>query len=97
MRNALGLMVATIVSAALIAAVWFWTSSPRAELAAAPATVKAAQAERLPAAAKPADDVAVTAASGPGPLPPLATNDLPSSDQPPVSLLQRASRSDGGR
>ncbi len=61
MRNALGLMVATIVSAALIAAVWFWTSSPRAELAAAPATVKAAQAERLSAAAKPADDVAVTA------------------------------------
>jgi peptidoglycan-N-acetylglucosamine deacetylase len=61
MRNALGLMVVTIVSAALIAAVWFWTSSPRAELAAAPATVKAAQAERLPASAKPADDVAVTA------------------------------------
>jgi peptidoglycan/xylan/chitin deacetylase (PgdA/CDA1 family) len=61
MRNALGLMVATIVSAALIAGVWFWTSSPRAELAAAPATVKAAQAERLPASAKPADDVAVTA------------------------------------
>jgi peptidoglycan-N-acetylglucosamine deacetylase len=61
MRNALGLMVATIVSAALIAAVWFWTSSPRAELAIAPATVKAAQAERLPASAKPADDVAVTA------------------------------------
>ena len=58
MRNALGLMVATIVSAALIAAVWFWTSSPRAELAIAPATVKAAQAERLPASAKPADDTA---------------------------------------
>jgi peptidoglycan/xylan/chitin deacetylase (PgdA/CDA1 family) len=61
MRNALGLMLATVVSAALIAAVWFWTSSPRAELAAAPATVKAAQAERLPASTKPADDVAVTA------------------------------------
>jgi peptidoglycan/xylan/chitin deacetylase (PgdA/CDA1 family) len=61
MRNALGLMAATIVSAALIAAVWLWTSSPRAELAAAPATVKAAQAERLPASARPADDVAVTA------------------------------------
>src|ERR1700742_5044071 len=60
MRNALGLMAATIVSAALIAAVWLWTSSPRAELAAAPATVKAAQAERLPASAKPADDVATT-------------------------------------
>ena len=60
MRNALGLMVGDVVSAALIAAVWFWTSSPRAELAAAPATVKAAQAERLPASAKPADDVAAT-------------------------------------
>jgi peptidoglycan-N-acetylglucosamine deacetylase len=77
MRNALGLMVVTIVSAALIAAVWFWTSSPRAELAAAPATVKAAQAERLPASAKPADDVAVTASiaakpAAPAPAAPAA-------------------------
>ncbi|MEO6843258.1 MAG: polysaccharide deacetylase family protein [Bradyrhizobium sp.] len=79
MRNALGLMVATIVSAALIAAVWFWTSSPRAELALAPATVKAAQAERLPSSAKPADDVAVTgsiaakpAVSAPAPAAPAA-------------------------
>jgi peptidoglycan/xylan/chitin deacetylase (PgdA/CDA1 family) len=62
MRNAAGLMVASIVSAALIAAVWFWTSSPRAELASAPATVKAAQAERLPASAKSDDTVEVTAA-----------------------------------
>jgi peptidoglycan/xylan/chitin deacetylase (PgdA/CDA1 family) len=62
MRNAVGLMVASIVSAALIAAVWFWTSSPRAELASAPATVKAAQAERLPASAKSDDTVEVTAA-----------------------------------
>jgi peptidoglycan-N-acetylglucosamine deacetylase len=77
MRNALGLMVATVVSAALIAAVWFWTSSPRAELATAPATVKAAQAERLPASAKPADDVAVTASiaakpAAPAPATPAA-------------------------
>jgi peptidoglycan-N-acetylglucosamine deacetylase len=67
MRNALGLMVATVVSAAVIAAVWFWTSSPRAQLAAsAPATVAAAQAERLsPAAAARAaaqDTVDTTAA-----------------------------------
>jgi peptidoglycan-N-acetylglucosamine deacetylase len=62
MRNAAGLMVASIVSAVLIAAVWFWTSSPRAELASAPATVKAAQAERLPASAKSDDTVEVTAA-----------------------------------
>jgi peptidoglycan/xylan/chitin deacetylase (PgdA/CDA1 family) len=77
MRNALGLMAATVVSAVLIAAVWFWTSSPRAELAAAPATVKAAQAERLPASAQPADDVAVTASiaakpAAPAPAAPAA-------------------------
>jgi len=62
MRNALGLLLASVVSAAVIAGVWFWTSSPHAELSSAPATVKAAQAERLPASAKSADDVDVTAA-----------------------------------
>src|SRR5438128_808287 len=64
MRNALGLMVASVVAAVVIAGVWFWTSSPRAELA-APQTVAARKAEPLPpaAAAKPAakDDVQVTA------------------------------------
>jgi peptidoglycan/xylan/chitin deacetylase (PgdA/CDA1 family) len=66
MRNALGLMVAIVVSAAVIAAVWFWTSSPRAQLAAsAPATVAAAPSERLSAAGANAaarDTVDVTAA-----------------------------------
>ncbi|SDT26808.1 polysaccharide deacetylase family protein [Bradyrhizobium canariense] len=62
MRNALGLMLASVVSAALIAAVWYWTSSPHAQLASAPATVTAAQAERLPAAAAAEDTVDVTAA-----------------------------------
>ena len=66
MRNALGLMAASVIAAALIAAVWFWTSSPRAELASsAPATVPAAKSERLPPAeaAKAAarDTVEVTA------------------------------------
>jgi peptidoglycan/xylan/chitin deacetylase (PgdA/CDA1 family) len=61
MRNALGLMLASVVSAVVIAGVWFWTSSPKADLA-APSTVAAAQAPRLPAAAKPAPDVDVTAA-----------------------------------
>jgi peptidoglycan-N-acetylglucosamine deacetylase len=61
MRSALGLMLATVVSAVVIAAVWFWTASPRADLA-APATVAARQAEQLPASAKPADKVEVTAA-----------------------------------
>jgi peptidoglycan/xylan/chitin deacetylase (PgdA/CDA1 family) len=66
MRNAVGLMIATVVSAALIVAIWYWTSSPHTQLASAPATVSAAQADRLPAAAAAraaADDtVEVTAA-----------------------------------
>src|SRR6266403_2754036 len=33
MRNALGLMLASVGAAVVIAAVWFWTSSPRADLA----------------------------------------------------------------
>jgi peptidoglycan-N-acetylglucosamine deacetylase len=66
MRNALGLMLASVVTAVVIAAVWFWTTPARVDVA-APATVAAAPAERLPAnaAAKqlPArDDVEVTAA-----------------------------------
>jgi peptidoglycan/xylan/chitin deacetylase (PgdA/CDA1 family) len=64
MRKALGLMLASVVAAVVIAGVWFWTSSPRAEMA-APQTVAARKAEPLPpaAAAKPAarDDVQVTA------------------------------------
>src|SRR5215813_3411330 len=62
MRNALGLMLASVVMAVVIAGVWFWTSSPRAD-AAAPQTIAARKAEPLPAAAKPAakDDVQVTA------------------------------------
>jgi peptidoglycan/xylan/chitin deacetylase (PgdA/CDA1 family) len=64
MRNAAGLMLASVVSALAIAVVWFWTASPRADTG-APQTVSARQAEKLPAtaAAKPArQDVEVTAA-----------------------------------
>jgi peptidoglycan/xylan/chitin deacetylase (PgdA/CDA1 family) len=64
MRNALGLMLASVVTALVIAAVWFWTSAPRAD-AAPPQTVAARQAEPLPAAAaklSAKDDVAITAA-----------------------------------
>jgi peptidoglycan-N-acetylglucosamine deacetylase len=65
MRNALGLMLASVVTAIAISAVWwFCTSSPRLDVA-APATVIAPQAERLTEAAKPAaapGDVEVTAA-----------------------------------
>src|SRR3954470_16287246 len=64
MRNALGLMLASVVAAIVIAGVWFWTSAPRAD-AAAPQTVAARKAEPLPApaAARPApkDDVEITA------------------------------------
>jgi peptidoglycan/xylan/chitin deacetylase (PgdA/CDA1 family) len=71
MRNAFGLMMASVVAAVAIAGVWFWTSSPRAD--AAPQTVAARKAEPLPAqaAAKAArDDVETTAAlSKPAPAP----------------------------
>jgi len=63
MRNALGLMLGSVVAAVLIAGVWFWTSSPRAD-AAAPQTIAARKAEPLPPpAARPApkDDVEITA------------------------------------
>jgi peptidoglycan/xylan/chitin deacetylase (PgdA/CDA1 family) len=63
MRNAASLMLACVVLAVVITAVWFFTASPRVELA-GPNTVRAAQAERLPAYAKPVseDAVEVTAA-----------------------------------
>jgi peptidoglycan/xylan/chitin deacetylase (PgdA/CDA1 family) len=78
MRNALGLMLASIVTAVVITAVWFWTSSPRAELS-APTTIAAAQPARLPAAAaaKAArDDVATTAA---------IPNKVPAAPQPKLA------------
>ena len=73
MRNALGLMLASVVTAVVIAGIWFWTYSPRAD-AAAPQTAAARKAEPLPpaAAAKPSlkDDVEITASlSKPAPAP----------------------------
>ncbi len=63
MRNALGLMLASVVAAVVIAGVWFWTSSPRAD-AAAPKTMAARAADPLPpqATKQAKDDVDVTAA-----------------------------------
>jgi peptidoglycan-N-acetylglucosamine deacetylase len=63
MRNAAGLMLASVVAAVVIAGVWFWTSHPRGDLALQ--TASAAQAAQLPppAPAKsgaPRDDVEVT-------------------------------------
>ena len=51
MRNALGLMLASVVTAVVIAGVWFWAFSPHAD-AAAPQTVAARTAEPLPAASR---------------------------------------------
>src|SRR5205814_8507726 len=75
MRNALGLMLASVVTAVVIAGVWFWTSAPRAD-AAPPQTVAAKPAEPLPRdAAKLAarDDVAATGSiSGVAPVAAIA-------------------------
>jgi peptidoglycan/xylan/chitin deacetylase (PgdA/CDA1 family) len=64
MRNALGLMLVSVVAAVVIAGVWFLTAAPRAGQA-TPQTVAARPPEPLPApAAKLAakDDVEITAA-----------------------------------
>jgi peptidoglycan/xylan/chitin deacetylase (PgdA/CDA1 family) len=69
MRNAFGLMLASVVAAVVIAGVWFWTSAPRAD-AAAPQTVAARKAEPAPVAKLSKDDVEVTASlSKPAPAP----------------------------
>jgi peptidoglycan-N-acetylglucosamine deacetylase len=60
MRNAFGLMLASVGTAVVIAAVWFFTASPRVEVA-APATVLAPPATTAKLAAA-RDDVEVTAA-----------------------------------
>ncbi len=77
MRNALGLMLASVVTAVVIAGVWFWAFAPHAD-AAAPQTIAARTAAPLPAAAaakpSPKDDVEITASlSKPAP----ATAPLP--------------------
>src|SRR6476619_5243345 len=75
MRNALGLMLASVVTAVVIAGVWFWAFAPHAD-AAAPQTIAARMAEPLPATTRPSpkDDVEITAsltkpAPAPAPLP----------------------------
>src|SRR3984885_8171753 len=54
MRNAAALMLASVMTAIVIAAIWFWTAAPRVELAAAPATISGPPATRLGEPAKPA-------------------------------------------
>jgi peptidoglycan/xylan/chitin deacetylase (PgdA/CDA1 family) len=70
MRNALGLMLASVVAAVMIAGVWYWTSSPRAD-AAPPKTIAAKPSEQLSTAAArlAAKDDALTTASISKPAP----------------------------
>jgi peptidoglycan-N-acetylglucosamine deacetylase len=63
MRNAAGLMLASVVAAVVIAGVWFLTVHPRGDIA--PQVVAAAQAPQLPSAVSaksggPRDDIEVT-------------------------------------
>jgi len=84
MRNAFGLMLASVVAAVVIAGVWFWTSSPRAD-AAPPQTVAARKAEPLPpaAAAQAAkDDVQVTASLSKLAAPPVPVQQKPACANP---------------
>jgi peptidoglycan/xylan/chitin deacetylase (PgdA/CDA1 family) len=73
MRNALGLMLATLVAATAIAGIWYWTSAPHAD-AAPPATIAAKLSESLSPAAKLAakDDVDITASVNKPPPAPAA-------------------------
>src|SRR6266436_10341634 len=84
MRNAFGLMLASVVAAVVIAGVWFWTSSPRAD-AAPPQTVAARKAEALPpaAAAQAAkDEVQVTASLSKPAAPPVPVQQKPACANP---------------
>ncbi|WP_407157436.1 polysaccharide deacetylase family protein [Bradyrhizobium sp. STM 3557] len=83
MRNALGLMLATVATAAIIAGTWHFISSPRAVQAAAPQTAAAYPSEKAPPSAKLAakDDVEVTAAVPAKPATPPAP--------PPVPAMQK--------
>ena len=84
MRNALGLMVASVVAAVAIAGVWFWTSSPRAD-AAPPQTIAARKAEPLAPAKAAKDDVQTTAALS---MKPQAAP-APAAPPPPPVVVQK--------
>jgi peptidoglycan-N-acetylglucosamine deacetylase len=60
MRNALGLMLASVLAAVVIAGVWYWTSAPRAD-AAPPKTMAARPADASAAKLAAKDDVETTA------------------------------------
>ena len=60
MRSALGLMLASLLAAVVIAGVWYWTSAPRAD-AVPPKTMAAGLTDPLPASLSVKDDVETTA------------------------------------
>ena len=60
MRSALGLMLASLLAAVVIAGVWYWTSAPRAD-AVPPKTIAAGLTDPLPASLPVKDDVETTA------------------------------------
>ncbi|MBI5263884.1 MAG: polysaccharide deacetylase family protein [Bradyrhizobium sp.] len=84
MRSALGLMLASLVAAVLIAGVWLFTSSRAEQIA--PQTRAARSAEPLPNPARLAarDDVETTAAVSNRPVAPAAP------PAPPTPVLQKA-------
>src|ERR1700742_3581154 len=86
MRNPLALIAATFVTAILIAAVWFWTSSPRVEATAPAAAIKSAQADKPTASAKPASaaDSDITGSIASKPTVPAPA------PQPAAAILQPA-------
>ena len=63
MRDALGLMLASVVAAVVITAVWFWTAGPHANVGTGQ-TVAAAPAKPLPATPPPAANPAKSNAPG---------------------------------
>jgi peptidoglycan/xylan/chitin deacetylase (PgdA/CDA1 family) len=91
MRNALGLMLASVIAAIVIAGGWFFYSS-RAEEA-APQTIAARAPEPLPALAKLAakDDVEVTAALSGKPAMSVAAAAPPSPASAPATAVQQKS------
>jgi len=91
MRNALGLMLASVIAAIVIAGGWFFYSS-RAEQA-APQTIAARAPEPLPAPAKLAakDDVEVTAALSGKPAMSVAAAAPPSPASAPATPVQQKS------
>jgi peptidoglycan/xylan/chitin deacetylase (PgdA/CDA1 family) len=81
MRNALGLMLATVATAAIIAGTWHYVSSPRAVQAAVPQTTAARPAEQATPAARLAakDDVETTGTVSVKPAVPAPAPALPRS------------------